>query len=79
MKNLPNIDKAAFRRGEYVGYCNGAQRIRRCSAGWETYALGSSAGKFEPARASTLEELSAILAARSVSLSATLPSRAVEG
>ena len=23
MKNYPNIDKSAFRKGEYVGYCEG--------------------------------------------------------
>jgi hypothetical protein len=23
MKNYPNIDKLAFRKGEYVGYCEG--------------------------------------------------------
>jgi len=23
MKNFPNIEKSAFRKGEYVGYCEG--------------------------------------------------------
>jgi hypothetical protein len=23
MKNYPNIDKSAFRKGEYIGYCEG--------------------------------------------------------
>jgi len=58
----PNIEKAAFRRNEYVGYCNGAQRIRRGGAGWETYALGSSAGAFTYATAGTLFELGGKLA-----------------
>lgn len=53
----PNIDKSSFRRGEYVGYCNGAQRIRRGGQGWETYRLGSSAGAFTYATAGTLFEL----------------------
>lgn len=62
MKLPNNIDKSAFRRGEYVGYCNGAQRIRRGGEGWRTYALGSSAGKFVDATAPTLMELGAKLA-----------------
>lgn len=61
MKALLNISKSAFRKGEYVGHCNGAQRIRRGGEGWVTYALGSSAGTFTPATAPTLEALSAKL------------------
>jgi len=62
MKNLLNIDKSAFRKGEYVGYCNGAQRIRKVGNQWQTYSLGSQAGKFIPASAETLAELSKKLA-----------------
>lgn len=51
------IEKSATRRGEYVGYCNGAQRIRRGGQGWETYALGSSTGAFTYATAETLYQL----------------------
>ena len=58
MKSLPNIDKSAFHPGEYVGHCNGAQRIRRDGNGWCTYALGSSQGTFIYARALTLTQLS---------------------
>ena len=29
MKNLPNIEKSAFRRGEYVGYAHGVWIITR--------------------------------------------------
>lgn len=59
MKNtIPqNIDKSAFRKGEYIGHCNGAQRIRKGGQGWETYALASTQGAFTPATASTLCEL----------------------
>lgn len=57
-----NIDKSGFRKGEYVGYCNGAQRIRRGGLGWETYALGSSAGAFTYATAETLFQLGRKLA-----------------
>lgn len=46
MQNLPYIEKSAFRRGEYVAYVNGAQRIRKTASGWETYALGSQSGQF---------------------------------
>ena len=36
MTQYLNIDKSAFRRGEYVGYADGVWRIkRRGSAGWE--------------------------------------------
>jgi hypothetical protein len=35
---MHNIDKSAFRKGEYIGYCaRGARRIHRYSGGWETY------------------------------------------
>ena len=57
MKSHPRIDKSAFRRGEYIGYCNGAQRIRRCGNGWQTYGLASSAGEAVFATAPTLQAL----------------------
>jgi len=63
MKYYSNIEKSAFRKGEYVGYCQGAQRIRRAAGGWQTYALGSTAGQFVPLHAPTLEELNEKLAA----------------
>lgn len=58
----PNIEKSAFRNGEYVGYCNGAQRIRRGGLGWQTYCLGSSEGTFVYASSRTLFELGSQLA-----------------
>lgn len=57
MKSLTHIERSALRHGEYVGYCHGAQRIRRGGLGWETYELGSQAGRFVPATARTLDEL----------------------
>lgn len=67
-RGLPhNIEKSGFRRGEYIGYCNGAQRIRRSGSGWATYALGSSSGVFVYAYADTLRELGAKLAERRAS------------
>jgi len=59
---MNNIEKSAFRKNEYVGYCRGAQRIRRGGLGWQTYALGSQAGKFVPLTAPTLRELDQLLA-----------------
>lgn len=58
----PNIEKSAFRSGEYIGYCNGAQSIRRGGLGWETYRLASAAGTFTYATAATLFELGGKLA-----------------
>jgi hypothetical protein len=52
-----NIEISASREGEYVGYCNGVQRIRKGGMGWETYALGSSSGTFVYATAETLVQL----------------------
>jgi hypothetical protein len=34
MQSLPNIERSAFRRGEYVGYANGVWRISRGPRGW---------------------------------------------
>lgn len=33
-KDYPNIEKSAFKRGEYVGYGNGVWRIFRWGSGW---------------------------------------------
>lgn len=58
MKNLPNISKSAFRHGEYVGHCKGAQKIRKGGEGWETYGLASTEGSVVKVTAKTLTELS---------------------
>lgn len=34
MRNLHNIEKSGFHKGEYVGYAGGAWRIARCDRGW---------------------------------------------
>lgn len=59
MQSLPHIEKSAFRRGEYVTYVNGAQRIRRTASGWETYALGSQSGQFVRMSGPTLSSIDA--------------------
>jgi hypothetical protein len=53
----PRIEKAAHRRGEYIGFCNGAQRIRRSGSMWQTYQLGSTEGRFIAVSAPTLVQL----------------------
>ena len=61
MKYLHNIEKSAFRKGEYVGYCNGAQRIVKVGQQWVCNGLVSSTGTRMYAAAATLKELSKIL------------------
>lgn len=62
MKSLPHIEKSGFRKGEYVAYINGTQRVRRSGVGWSTYVLGSSSGEFTPISAPTLEAMDAKIA-----------------
>ena len=38
MKNYPNIEKSAFRKGEYVGYCEGKiYRISKSNSSFGTW------------------------------------------
>jgi hypothetical protein len=38
MKSYPNIDRSAFRRGEYVAYAGLTTfRVRRVGQGWQAY------------------------------------------
>ena len=38
MKNYPNIEKSAFRKGEYVGYCEGkVYHIRKSNSTYGTW------------------------------------------
>jgi len=53
----PRIEKSAFRKGEYIGYCFGAQRIRRAGNGWQCYGLASASGYALFTHAPTLREL----------------------
>ena len=59
MKSLPNIDKSAFHKGEYVGYANGVWKIRRCESGWTAVKRDAP---YVSMTAATLESLSAKLA-----------------
>ena len=64
MKALLNIEKSAFRKGEYVGYCHGVWLIQKQLGRWRAYrAVHSSARVGEPycICSETLENLSAQL------------------
>ena len=61
MKYLSRIEKSPFRKGEYIGYCGGAQRIRREGNGWQCYSLASQMGRAVYVSAPTLEALNAKL------------------
>lgn len=72
MKLPPSIEKSTTRKGEYVAYIHGAQRIRRDGEKWNTYALGSTDGVFIHAHGSTLAELAAMLEKRGEQVTAKL-------
>jgi len=38
MNNLPNIEKSAFRKGEYVGYSNGVWMIRKTNSSYGNWS-----------------------------------------
>jgi len=62
MPSLPhNISKSAFRRGEYVAHCFGAQRVIRDGNVWRTAGLVSLQGKPIYRAAHTLRELGSLL------------------
>ena len=52
-----NIERSAFRKGEYVLYLNGAQRVVGQSGAWRTVGLLSLAGAPVYAHGATLAEL----------------------
>jgi len=59
MRSLINIDKSAFRRGEYVGYANGIWRVKRAGPVWNASKRDAP---FSFLSAPTLRELSEKLA-----------------
>lgn len=61
MKALHNIEKSAFRHGEYVGYSDGPWRIVKINKVWRCI---HAQGKHWSIEAKTLEELSKQLAER---------------
>ena len=64
MKNLLNIEKSAFRKGEYVGHADGVWRITKYNAttwrAWNTHHADNVV-----LYAETLAEMSALLEAES--------------
>ena len=64
MTKLPNIEKSAFRRGEYVGYaCGMLWHIRRSTSSYRTwYAVCRDDDRMPFLYGSALRELSARLA-----------------
>ena len=64
MKNLLNIEKSAFRPGQYVGYGGGhVWRIRRSNSSYGNWWAQSQSDPNRQLRAWRLEELSAELSA----------------
>lgn len=64
MQYLPNIEKSAFRRGEYVGYSGGkVYRVRKHGCGGWVRDGAHTTNSARYLRADTLGELSAKLAA----------------
>lgn len=60
MKNYLRIEPS-IRRGEYIGHCNGAQRILRDGSRWRTAGLRSQVGAPVFLSARTLNELDGML------------------
>ena len=59
----PNIEKSAFRKGEYVGYANGVWHIRRSSSAYGQWVAAHSTDRNAPRVYSwRLSDLSAKLA-----------------
>ncbi len=59
MKSLHNIEKSAFRQGEYVGYANGVWRITKQGMQWYAYRMREGNSMY----AETLSEMSEKLTA----------------
>lgn len=49
MQNLHNIEKSAFRRGEYVGYASGLVfRVIRVNGGWQAVSRDNKVSRTMP-------------------------------
>lgn len=65
MKDRPNIDKSAFRKGEYVGYGNGVWRVHRYSTGAKRWRavhrnITSAPALYGPTLASISDQLAMV-------------------
>lgn len=63
MKSYPNIEKSKWRKGEYVGYCNGDLFfIRKAgTGGWQVQSRENPSWGF---KAATLDKVSDVLVKR---------------
>lgn len=55
MKSMHNVEKSVFRKGEYVGYADGAWRIVKVGKLWRAVHQN---GKHWSVKAKTLEDVS---------------------
>lgn len=63
MRNLPNIEKSAFRKGEYVGYAHGVWLITRTNSTYGNWiARHRDDPRRQPIYGHRLEQLSERLA-----------------
>lgn len=63
-KQMDNINKSTFRKGEHVGHANGSWRVRRNAKGWIATKQNGGIGKLDmPIRGKTLLEISRALTA----------------
>jgi hypothetical protein len=61
MKNLENIEKSSFRKGEYVGYANGVWAIRRANTSYGNWSAEKRDERNVRIYAHTLEQMSSRL------------------
>ena len=67
MKNFPNIEKSAFRKGEYVGYCEGrVYHIRKTKSSFGTWFAHNRDNYNDQVFAFGLESMSQKLQAKAV-------------
>jgi len=65
MKNYPNIEKSAFRKGEYVGYCEGRiYHIKRSKNTFWTWAAYDCENSSDQIVSFNLAEMSKKLTAK---------------
>ena len=58
MKDLFNIEKSAFRKGEYVGYACGVWHIKRTNSSYGNWIAYHRESEFSPIYAFRLDEMS---------------------
>ena len=61
--NLHNIEKSAFHKGEYVGYCGGPWRIEKTNSSYGNWCASSTNQRMPLIFAFRLKDISAKLTA----------------